>query len=305
MEKINIAELLKYCPKGMELDCTMYDNVTLISVLDGLAYPIRIETPDGMVLLNEYGCYSRNEHAKCIIFPKGKTTWDGFVPPCKFNDGDIIYTHTNNYVWISIFKQFSEDGCRTYIDFCIKDNDLTIDTGVLCKIEEINTQRIATEEEKQKLFKVIKDNGYRWNDETKTLESLVELKFKIGDSIRHLTQNNVVYTVTRITDTHYTVKSNGKYVYEYTIPISTQDKYEKVCLKFNYDTLVPFESKVLIRNDKEQKWIPSFWGYKTDNGYITTFGWCRYCIPYEGNECLLGKNEDCDEYYKTWLYGEN
>lgn len=27
MEKINIANLLKDCPKGMELDCTMYENV--------------------------------------------------------------------------------------------------------------------------------------------------------------------------------------------------------------------------------------------------------------------------------------
>jgi hypothetical protein len=29
MEKINVAELLKDCPKGMELDCTMYENVYL------------------------------------------------------------------------------------------------------------------------------------------------------------------------------------------------------------------------------------------------------------------------------------
>lgn len=24
------------------------------------------------------------------------------------------------------------------------------------------------------------------------------------------------------------------------------------------------------------------------------------CIPYEGNEHLLGKTDDCDEFYKTW-----
>ena len=303
MEKINIAELLKDCPEGMELDCLMFDNLVFSDVDEGAQdYPIEGRLPNGeLKWFASDGRYELNENAKCVIFPKGKTTWEGFVPPCKFKDGDIVYTHTDNYVWISIFKQISENGCRTYIDFCIKDNDLTIDTGVLCKIEEINTQRIATEEEKEKLFKAIKDNGYRWNGETKTLEGLVESKFKIGDSIRHLIQNNVVYTVTHITDTHYTVKSNGKYVYEYTIPISTQDKYEKVCLKFKYNTLVPFESKVLIRNDKEQKWIPSFWGYKTDTGYITTFGWCRYCIPYEGNEDLLGTINDCDDFYKTWV----
>ena len=302
MEKINIAELLKDCPKGMELYSPIFGKVYLDKIRHHLAIVVTTDKEQGDSK-EEFlydGRYGMN--GECMLFPsKGITTWEGFVPPCKFKDGDIIYTHTDNYVWISIFKQFSENCCRTYIDFCIKDNDLTIDTGVLCKIEEISTQRLATEEEKEKLFQAIKDYGYRWNDETKTLECLVEPKFKIGDNIRLLTRDNgVVYTVTRMTDTHYTVICDGKRVYEYRIAISKQDDYEKIRLKFDCNTLVPFESKVLIRNDKEQKWIPSFWGYKTDSGYITTFGWCRYCIPYKANEFLLGKNEDCDDYYKTW-----
>ena len=36
--KINIAELLKDCPSGMELECTMYDNVTLDRVNDGMIF---------------------------------------------------------------------------------------------------------------------------------------------------------------------------------------------------------------------------------------------------------------------------
>ena len=95
MEKINIAELLKDCPQGMELACTMYDNIELNYVLEGNAYPIKVQTPDGQISLNKYGCYSNNEHAKCVIFPKGKTTWEGFVPPCKFKEGDIISNDIN------------------------------------------------------------------------------------------------------------------------------------------------------------------------------------------------------------------
>jgi hypothetical protein len=53
-----------------------------------------------------------------------------------------------------------------------------------------------------------------------------------------------------------------------------------------------------VRNGKFQKWIPSFWGYKCEDGYITTFGWCKYCIPYDGNEHLLGETIDCEEFYK-------
>ena len=33
-ERINIAELLKECPKGMELDCTSYDNVSFDKISD-------------------------------------------------------------------------------------------------------------------------------------------------------------------------------------------------------------------------------------------------------------------------------
>ena len=93
MKRINIAELLKDCPKGMELDCTMYDNVTLDRVDIDDTYAIRITTKGGFsTRLTRYGQNVYIEDAKCVIFPKGKTTWEGFVLPCKFKDGDIIYT---------------------------------------------------------------------------------------------------------------------------------------------------------------------------------------------------------------------
>jgi hypothetical protein len=97
--KINIAELLKDCPSGMELDCPLYDNVTLGCVLEDNVFPIKTQTPDGQISLNKYGCYSNNKDAKCIIFPKGKTTWEGFVSPCKFKDGDVL-VHTQNQRFI-------------------------------------------------------------------------------------------------------------------------------------------------------------------------------------------------------------
>lgn len=36
MEKINVAELLKNCPKGIELDCTTFDDVTVKCVEDAV-----------------------------------------------------------------------------------------------------------------------------------------------------------------------------------------------------------------------------------------------------------------------------
>ena len=41
-------------------------------------------------------------------------------------------------------------------------------------IKKIEFSRLATEEEKDKFFKAIEDNGYQWDNENKTLYKLVE-----------------------------------------------------------------------------------------------------------------------------------
>lgn len=86
--KINIAELLKDCPKGMELDSTVYNGVVTLEgvadCLDRCIYPIKIkvksddETFANTHALTEYGQISPSPCDKCVIFPKGKTTWEGF-----------------------------------------------------------------------------------------------------------------------------------------------------------------------------------------------------------------------------------
>ena len=58
--------------------------------------------------------------------------------------------------------------------------------------------RLATEEEKQKLFDAIKTNGYCWNAETKTLEKLP--KFKVRDRIKYIYLDRKVANVVYIHD---------------------------------------------------------------------------------------------------------
>ena len=182
MGKINIAEILKNCPKGMELDCAMWDGVTFEKVQSG-NYPIRIRIKDAedvVADLTEFGEWNYTKASKCVIFPKGKTTWEGFVPPCKFKDGDIIYTLLeSNFEYISIFQKASKTRIYSYVD--LGSQLYTKHPDGLCLIDNITSQRLATKEEKQKLFQAIKDNGYRWNTKTKTLEKLIEPNFKVGD----------------------------------------------------------------------------------------------------------------------------
>lgn len=182
MEKINLKELLRNCPIGMELDCAIFDDATLNSIDESPEneYPIRIESKNGFFFnLTKYGTYVDREEAKCLIFPKGKTTWEGFVPP--FKDGDICYIKTkedNEHIFIfKNIKEIKDRFIERYVNL-FKDILLT-NNGDVCAISSTKEFRLANEDEKEKLFRAIKNNGYRWNTETMTLEKLPN--FKEGD----------------------------------------------------------------------------------------------------------------------------
>ena len=287
MEKINIAELLKDCPKGMELDCTMYDNCTYAGIEDVGYIDILINTPSGRIRLTKEGCYIRHDdNAKCVIFPKGKTTWEGFHKP--FKDGDIVATATGR--WIGITSG-GEKSCfiPTY---CVINGDGIFEAYLDKKIKwQFN--RLASEEEKQKLFDAIKANGYKWNAETKTLEELVEPKFKVGDRIQ--SKDFIEERTIKICeeDGYWTTVDTW-------IRISDQDDWELIPNKFDIATLKPFD-KVLVRDGNKDKWKIDFFGYYRDDGTYQCMTFTKnQCIPYEVNQHLLGTTNDCDDFYKTW-----
>lgn len=58
--------------------------------------------------------------------------------------------------------------------------------------------------------------------------------------------------------------------------------------------LKPFD-KVLIRDINAEKWKASFFSYKEESHYVCIEGHCwSQCIPYEGNEHLLGTTKDVE-----------
>lgn len=302
--KINIAELLKDCPSGMELDCMMYENLYFDKVDEDCIYPIGCYTIyDGIrtsVNFTKYGTFNAHGNAKCIIFPKGKTIWEGFVPPCKFKDGDILFVEAT-YKWIFIYKE-NEDK-KTLCSYAVIKSDyiynLTFYDGEypICNKKDVSKIRFATEEEKQKLFDAIKANGYKWNDETKTLEKLIEPKFKIGDKIRHKSGRCNCCTIKSI--------ENDSYVFEEIwscMPFNEQHHYELVPNKFDITTLKPF-AEVLVRGDVGQKWTHDFFGFMDkEKGcpFVCVGHYVIQCVPFENNEHLLGKTDDCNDFYKTW-----
>lgn len=64
-----------------------------------------------------------------------------------------------------------------------------------------------------------------------------------------------------------------------------------------------FKTKVLIRDSEEEIWMGAIFShiYKDKKQYpygiIGSTDWFKMCIPYEGNEHLLGSNENPDKEY--------
>lgn len=303
MEKINVAEILRTCPTGMALDCTMFDDVYFDSI-DDVSDIIKCYIQDSRnkigLSFSKYGHYSNLNKTKCVIFPKGKTTWDGFVSPRKFEDGDICYVNFDNYYEnIFIFKEIYE---HNYISGYVNlhCNSLLIDGGTVCTLDGRKEIRPATEAEKEKLFKAIKENGYKWDPTTKTLEKLVEPKFKVGDIVKskncHEAGN---FSIVGVEEDRYLIN-----IKNYCIEFKDQDNYELVSNKFDINTLIPFESRVLVRNENDRTWRPAVYGgyikNHHDSFYVLGGNSWRQCIPYEGNEHLRCTTDNCDEHYKNW-----
>lgn len=293
MEKINLVELLKDCPEGMELDCTMYEDVCFYKITDNPVVPICLKRIDGAAItLTKYGGYADSPSAKCVIFPKGKTTWEGFQRP--FKDGDVVcYSDC-----IAIFKEWGDETLfRTHVTAYLH-GDSTIDVAIPLFGKAIRREaRFATEEEKQKLFQAIKANGYEWDNVTKVLYKIVEPMFKVGDIIQD--KWNLKWKIIDVGSHYYKVSlvltDTSK-----LLEIKAQDDYELVPNKFDINTLKPFD-KVLVRDFDNTPWEIEFFSRLLDGKHFRCFELSYVqCIPYEGNEHLLGKKDDCDEFFRTW-----
>lgn len=72
------------------------------------------------------------------------------------------------------------------------------------------------------------------------------------------------------------------------------EKQQVVELKSKVE-IKPFD-KVLVRNDKEDQWSANIFSYQVRDNMYYCLGenYWRYCIPYEGNEHLLGTTKDVE-----------
>lgn len=230
---MNIAEILKYCPKGTKLYSTIFGEVTFERVSSDETYPIKVKNWDNETcVFTEEGKYLRPYKGECILFPsEDQRNWNEFRLPIK--RGDIMMQIDGTIPFIAS-GEITIDNNPKYICGITDGGNFKINNDDYCWTSEFYIP--ASKEVKKKLFKAMKKAGYKWNTETLELEKIGEVKafrFKPFDKVL---VRNVEHTEWRIS----LFSSYSKEIYKYK------------CLNGNY----------------------------------------KYCIPYEGNEHLLGTNKD-------------
>ena len=234
-------------------------------------------------------------------------------------DGDMLSFYTeyrgNKMFQVGIIKKYvgKRGGCSNTFKMYVGvnwDNNLQIGKYMGCSLNiECSDIHPATKEQRDFLFKKLKESGYKWNTETKTLEKLVEPKFKVGDKIVNLPMKYMggswtQGTISKITDDKY-IFTDGSYT-----SISSQDSWKLVHdkkSKFDPKTLQPYD-KVLIRrgNENFNVWFPDFVSDPPNNDNNKTLCMCvgddiAMVIPYnDDTKHLISTTDEAPEYYRYW-----
>lgn len=213
---------------------------------------------------------------------------------CPFNPGDVLVSVAGNIV---LFSHIDKNQVVYY--HCILDNwnYFSIAKETSCGVDRVNNCKLATYEQRNKLFDSLQKRGYKYNSQTNILEKLIEPNFKVGDRIRNI-RSNSVGVIEKLTDTGYECRFEYGYFF---ISFKDQHNFILVPNKFDISNLVPFESQVLVRNFNGDIWRYAIYGLTHSDRYFVVGGiYWNQCIPYEDNKHLLCTTNDCDEYYKTW-----
>lgn len=228
---MNIAEILKYCPKGTKLYSLVDGEVTLKNISDIDEYPIKVVTDDGDTkYYTKDGLFFTNRPGgECVLFPsKEQRNWEKFRLPVK--KGDIMMTEDKR-AFIADGKMDDSGYPCAYCGLNLYHN---FTKGSETNGWTSNFYIPASKEAKKELFDKIEEAGYKWNADTLELEKVVP-KFKS---------------------------------------------------KFK-----PFD-KVLVRNNPFDLWYADIYlGYFKGRSfpYRCATSYYKTCIPYEGNEHLVGK----------------
>ena len=221
---MNIAKILKYCPKGTKLYSLVDGEVTLKDISDPDEYPIKVVTYNGDTkYYTKDGLFFTNRPGgECVLFPsKEQRDWSKFKIPVK--KGDIMMKPNGIYPFISNGIINGYGGFEYICGLLCPSNHLQIND--LSDISHTWTYDFcipASKEAKKELFDKMKEAGYKWNTDTLKLEKI--RRFKPFDRVLVGNQTGEKWSVNLFS--HY-----------------EEDKiFPYVCLDGKYHHCIPYEN---------------------------------------------------------------
>lgn len=323
--KINITTILKDKPKGTKLYSTVHGECTFEAITDEI-FKIHFCTSKfglmqaGECILIKFG--NMFDDGECVVFPsKEMRDWSKFA----WKKGDVLIK-TNSEYCVGIFDKWTSDDYSTfsakYINLGLSDNFSCSHT---CKTEEWEKMKNS----KNYISKIERVMNGKLN--LKTLEIEKQPEFKDGDVLfvkckgtafieifNCFKNNGDLYDYVSLDTTTHELDISGEYKIfkENIMEIRLATEEEKLQLfnailarkgkiwdiekKMIVDvkpkwTPKPFD-KVLVRDSKASKWRANLFSHKNiDEPYYCVYASWNYCIPYEGNEHLLGTTKNVGE----------
>ena len=308
--KINIAKILKNKPRGTKLYSSACGKCELKEA-DDKSFKVSFYSSKSGFMIGGECTFDKNgnlyDDGECIVFPsKEMRDWSKFA----WKRGDVLISDCG---FVCIFKEWASDD-YTRFNGCYFDGMPNAETAKYSKLDNNAAYGYVRELENR--------CGGKLNLETLEIEKQTE--FKDGDIVFEEGNRNYCSAIGVLKkdeqgcfmfDTFLTkdkVCYNSEYIY-LPIRLATEEekkqlfsalekegkrwdsgKKEVVDLKPKVE-LKPFD-KVLVRDDKEDQWSANIFSYQVRDNMYYCLGenYWRYCIPYIGNESLLGTTKDVE-----------
>jgi hypothetical protein len=310
-EKINIADILKDKPVGFKFYSNTFGYISFNGVHKGKVYFFSEDTNAHSVKQNG----KMYDGGECIIFPsKEMRDWDKF----SWKKGDVLVSNDGGTE--VIFDKWYDD---TYTNFYGRHylnsedkNNVKYNETFLC-----TTERYAFEDKNaaKTYLKTIEERlGGKLNLENFEIEK--QLEFKDGDIVVYGKSVAICRRIYKHTLSFY-VTLNEMFGLLFADEVESSEEYRFATDEDKqqlFDALEkegkawdaekkqfvdikkelqfkPFE-KVLVRDSYNDMWRASFFSHiKEDDGrYVTTCCTWKFCIPYIGNESLVGTTKDVE-----------
>ena len=324
-EKINIAEILKDKTKGTKLYADAFGELSIEEICT--------EDDNGITLSDNGGIdwlfYNDGKYSwrgESILVPsKEMRDWSKFA----WKRGDVLVNKYNNSH--IIFDKFNDD---TYTTFTGKLFYQVVKAGYnyTHTCSDVMTQNFDIEkgDAAQTYINAIEEHlGGKLNRETLEIEK-AQPEFKDGDVLfvrcekysyieifNYSKENSDLYDHASLNTTTQKLDISGKYkickdgIVE--IRLATEEEKKQLFSAFAKEgkawdaenkqivdlkpkiELKPFD-KVLVRDSESDKWRANLFGYiDKDEYYHCVYANWLYCIPYAGNEHLLGTTKDVED----------